>query len=175
MEDPDLAHQETAHSRRVKAGIARARARGQKWGRPTVAEKMDSDLTVKVFEMRAQGLPWSEVASQLDISESTARRLLRKFQGDCESRDRHNVKNTVPERNVTDTCQKDYSDDEMDPRNFDKSINASDSERPETIEAITYDQGEFVKAALQLVLESEHLTKQVLQRIRARQDVQKHP
>ncbi|TET91142.1 MAG: recombinase family protein [Methanomassiliicoccales archaeon] len=95
MEDPDLAPEETTHSSRVKAGITRAKARGRRWGRPTVTEKkMDPDLAVKVFEMRAQGLPWSEVAIRLDVSESTARRLLSTFEGDCEGRDTYSVKKT---------------------------------------------------------------------------------
>lgn len=175
MEDPDLDPEETTHSNRVKKGIARARARGKRWGRPTVAEKKgDPDLAVKALELRAQGLPWSEVAMRLDISESTARRLLSTSQGDYESRDSYSVKKSVSKRLVFDTCQEDNGNKEIHCTIPTKSPIADNLETFEITEAITEARGEFIKTALQLVLENEQLTRQVLERIRTPQNVQKH-
>lgn len=176
MEDLGLSPDYPTHSRRVKAGIARAKAEGRRWGRPSTAEKrMDPDLSVKVSNMRARGIPWSEVADCLQISESTARRLLQRFQRDCEGRYKYNVKNTLPQRDVSDTCQKNHSDEETSPGDSRRSATAIDSERSEIVKAMTYEQGEFIKAALQLILESQKLTKQVLERIGVQRNVQKHP
>lgn len=57
---------------RVKAGVAAARAKGQKWGRPK-----------KVFhrgraaDMRAKGKSWREIARVLQVPQTTIRRALK--------------------------------------------------------------------------------------------------
>jgi len=55
---------------RVKAGLAAARARGQRLGRPRIMVGSS-----RVAELRAQGLPWREIAHRLKVSPTTARRL----------------------------------------------------------------------------------------------------
>jgi len=54
---------------RVRAGIAAARARGVRWGRPkTVSLSLDLD---KVARLRARGLSWRQVAARLDVGVGT--------------------------------------------------------------------------------------------------------
>ncbi|MCK4444821.1 MAG: hypothetical protein KAW09_09770 [Thermoplasmata archaeon] len=175
MEDPDLAHKETTHSSRVRAGIARAKARGQRWGRPSVTgKKGNPDLAVEVLQLRAQDLSWSETAKRLEVSESTARRLLSSLRGDCESQNGYIVRKTISKTHVSDTCQKDHHDKGIHCTIDRKPLIVDDSETLEITEAIAERRGEFIRAALQLVLENEHLMKQVLRRIGTSQNVQKH-
>lgn len=110
----------------------------------------------------------------MDISESTARRLLSTSQGDYESQDGYSVKKSVSRRLVFDTCQKDYDNKEIHCTIPDRSPSTDNLETSEIAEAITEARGEFIKAALQLVLENEQLTRQVLERIKTPQNVQKH-
>lgn len=58
---------------RVRAGIDNARAKGTKFGRPSVV----ASATV-VASLRAQGLSWRKIGAQLEISEATARRLYKR-------------------------------------------------------------------------------------------------
>lgn len=81
---------------------------------------------------------------------------------------------TVPKRHVCDTCQKDHSDEEIHCTIPNEPPFASDLERSEITEAMADVRGEFIRASVQLVLENEHLTGQVLERIRAAHNVQKH-
>jgi len=55
---------------------------------------------------------------------------------------------TVSKRLVSDTFQKDYSDEEIDWRIPNKSANADDLERPEITEAITEARDEFIRVAI---------------------------
>jgi DNA invertase Pin-like site-specific DNA recombinase len=55
---------------RVLLGMAAARAKGKKFGRPRrIADRL------KIRTLRAQGEPWGEVAQQAGVSVSTAKRL----------------------------------------------------------------------------------------------------
>jgi putative DNA-invertase from lambdoid prophage Rac len=57
---------------RVKAGIAQARKKGRKHGRPPTVAKYAS----KVQSLRAQGVTQAEIARRLSIGRSSVRRLL---------------------------------------------------------------------------------------------------
>jgi DNA invertase Pin-like site-specific DNA recombinase len=54
---------------RVRSGMAAARARGARIGRPR--KLVDAD---KVAELRAQGAPWRAIACALGVGVGTARR-----------------------------------------------------------------------------------------------------
>jgi DNA invertase Pin-like site-specific DNA recombinase len=58
---------------RIKSGIAAARKRGKRFGRPM--RVVDSE---RVYEMRKQRLSWSRISRELGISRRTAKR---RFQG----------------------------------------------------------------------------------------------
>jgi DNA invertase Pin-like site-specific DNA recombinase len=58
---------------RVKSGIAAARARGKRLGRPR--RVVDRD---RILSLRGQGLAWTAIAAKMGIGEGTARRV---FQG----------------------------------------------------------------------------------------------
>jgi hypothetical protein len=67
----------------IKEGIAKARSRREKWGRPSIIEtKGDPEIGFKASEMRSQGLSWSEIASNLKIGKTTSRRLVIHYQED---------------------------------------------------------------------------------------------
>lgn len=67
-----------------KAGIDRASASLGRWGRPTVMDrKGDPNLASKASEMRSKGLSWSQIASGLGVSRSSAKRLARVYQKDA--------------------------------------------------------------------------------------------
>jgi len=55
---------------RVRAGLRNARAKGKRLGRPRVA--VDS---ARIGYLRAQGLSWAKIASELSIGEGTVYRL----------------------------------------------------------------------------------------------------
>ncbi|MBK8225326.1 MAG: recombinase family protein [Candidatus Obscuribacter sp.] len=57
---------------RVKAGIAYARKRGKRHGRPASVTK----YATKVRKLFAQGVSKAEIARQLSISRTSVRRLL---------------------------------------------------------------------------------------------------
>lgn len=57
---------------RVRAGIAHARKRGQRHGRPPTVTKYGA----KVVRLYNQGLPKAEIARRLRISRASVRRLL---------------------------------------------------------------------------------------------------
>lgn len=60
---------------RTQAGIARARAKGVRFGRPP---KETAPGTVeKIAELRAAGRSWREIAQHVRVTQSRARRLLR--------------------------------------------------------------------------------------------------
>jgi DNA invertase Pin-like site-specific DNA recombinase len=55
---------------RVRAGLRNARAKGKRLGRPRVAV----DAT-RIGRLRAQGLSWASIATELGVGEGTVRRL----------------------------------------------------------------------------------------------------
>jgi DNA invertase Pin-like site-specific DNA recombinase len=58
-------------SERVRAGLATARTKGTRLGRPRVFAN-----TSKLLELRQQGCSWAEITTQTGISTGTARRAL---------------------------------------------------------------------------------------------------
>src|SRR5215471_632244 len=52
---------------RVRAGITRVRAKGQRWGRRSIQET-DPELCGKIFQLRQQGLGMGKIAQQLGLS-----------------------------------------------------------------------------------------------------------
>jgi hypothetical protein len=72
-----------SRSAKIKEGIERAKSRRGRWGRPSIMESMgDPELPQKAREMRSQGLSWSEIAINLKIGKTTARRLVNACQKD---------------------------------------------------------------------------------------------
>ena len=61
-------------SARIKEGLAKARAKGKRLGRPT---KLRNWHSIEVRRLRAGGSSWREVARQLNFSLGTARRAER--------------------------------------------------------------------------------------------------
>jgi DNA invertase Pin-like site-specific DNA recombinase len=61
---------------RVRAGITRVRAKGQRWGRRSIQET-DPELCGKIFQLRQQGFGMGKIANQLGLSSRTVWRLLR--------------------------------------------------------------------------------------------------
>jgi DNA invertase Pin-like site-specific DNA recombinase len=55
---------------RVRAGLRNARAKGKRLGRPRVA--VDA---ARIGRLRAQGLSWASIATELGVGEGTVRRL----------------------------------------------------------------------------------------------------
>jgi DNA invertase Pin-like site-specific DNA recombinase len=55
---------------RVRAGLRNARAKGKQLGRPRVA--LDA---ARIGRLRAQGLSWAKIATELGVGEGTVRRL----------------------------------------------------------------------------------------------------
>ncbi len=89
------------HSMKIKNGIKRARALGQKWGRPSIMDlKNDPDIAIKAKKFRSQGHSYSEIASELNISRSSARRLVQKGQEVNNFSTSLEGKPTVPKTNV---------------------------------------------------------------------------
>jgi DNA invertase Pin-like site-specific DNA recombinase len=54
---------------RVRSGLAAARARGQRLGRPRVAVNV-----AEVARLRAQGLSWRAISREIGLGEGTVRR-----------------------------------------------------------------------------------------------------
>jgi DNA invertase Pin-like site-specific DNA recombinase len=54
---------------RVVSGLAAAKARGQRLGRPTIAINVS-----QIARLRSEGLSWAAIGKKLGIGESTARR-----------------------------------------------------------------------------------------------------
>lgn len=54
---------------RVRSGLAAARARGQRLGRPKVSVNV-----AEVAPLRAQGLSWRAISREIDLGEGTVRR-----------------------------------------------------------------------------------------------------
>jgi hypothetical protein len=91
-------------SKKIKRGIERAKAIRGKWGRPGVVElKGDPHLAAKASELRSEGFSWSEIASRLSISRSSARRLVSLCQKDAENQIDNDPDSPVPNRDVSDT------------------------------------------------------------------------
>lgn len=61
---------------RVKAGIKRVRANGQRWGRRMI-EETDPAICVKILELRQQGLGMAAIGKQVGLSSRTVWRFLR--------------------------------------------------------------------------------------------------
>jgi DNA invertase Pin-like site-specific DNA recombinase len=55
---------------RVVSGLAAAKARGQRLGRPTITVNV-----AQIARLREEGLSWAAIGKKLSIGESTARRL----------------------------------------------------------------------------------------------------
>lgn len=105
------------HSERVKEGITQARARRKKWGRPTVAEvKGDSNIAARAAEMRDFGLSWSQIASNLGVGRTTARRLVITCQKDKNVWTREDQNPSVPKAHPfeTDKLEKGLSKNSME-------------------------------------------------------------
>jgi len=102
-QNEDIMHDKN-RSGKIKDGIARAKARGIKLGRPTIAEvKGDPYIASKAAIMRSRGLSWSQIALRLNISRSSARRLV----GMCKKEDNNwtmDIDNpSMPKCDVSDT------------------------------------------------------------------------
>ncbi|SPP64726.1 recombinase family protein [Nitrospira lenta] len=61
---------------RVKAGIKRVRAKGQRWGRKTI-EETDPDICTRILELRQKGLGMGAIGKQVGVSSRTVWRFLR--------------------------------------------------------------------------------------------------
>ena len=61
---------------RVRAGIKRVRAKGQRWGRRTI-EESDPSLCTRILELRHQGLGMAAIGKQVGVSSRTVWRFLR--------------------------------------------------------------------------------------------------
>jgi DNA invertase Pin-like site-specific DNA recombinase len=61
---------------RVKAGIMRVRATGQRWGRRTI-EETDPAVCTRILELRQQGLGMAAIGKRVGVSSRTVWRFLR--------------------------------------------------------------------------------------------------
>jgi DNA invertase Pin-like site-specific DNA recombinase len=61
---------------RVKAGIKRVRARGQRWGRRSI-EETDPGLCSRMLQLREEGIGMGKIGKQLGLSSKTVWRFLR--------------------------------------------------------------------------------------------------
>ena len=61
---------------RVKAGIKRVRATGQRWGRRTI-EETNPALCTRILELRQQGIGMAAIGTQVGVSSRTMWRFLR--------------------------------------------------------------------------------------------------
>jgi len=61
---------------RVKAGIKRVRAKGQRWGRRKI-EETDPGACTQILELRRQGLGMAPIGKQVGLSSRTVWRFLR--------------------------------------------------------------------------------------------------
>ena len=61
---------------RVKAGIKRARAKGQRWGRQAIADT-DPALCTRMLELRSEGLGMAAIGKQVGLSSRTVWRFLK--------------------------------------------------------------------------------------------------
>jgi DNA invertase Pin-like site-specific DNA recombinase len=61
---------------RVKAGIKRVRATGQRWGRKTI-EETDPTICTRMLELRRQGLGMGAIGKFVGLSSRTVWRFLR--------------------------------------------------------------------------------------------------
>ena len=64
---------------RVIAGLANARRKGKRLGRPPVAE----ELYAKARELRQQGLSFRKIGSELDVDEGTIRKRMKSLLSKC--------------------------------------------------------------------------------------------
>jgi DNA invertase Pin-like site-specific DNA recombinase len=61
---------------RVRSGIKRVRATGQRWGRRTI-EETDPAVRTRILELRQQGLGMAAIGKRLGLSSRTVWRFLR--------------------------------------------------------------------------------------------------
>lgn len=61
---------------RVKVGIKRSRANGQRWGRRTI-EETDPDICSRILDLRRQGLGMGAIGKEVSVSSRTVWRFLR--------------------------------------------------------------------------------------------------
>ena len=61
---------------RVRSGIKRVRAAGQRWGRRTI-EETDPASRTKILDLRRQGLGMAAIGKQVGVSSRTVWRFLR--------------------------------------------------------------------------------------------------
>ena len=61
---------------RVKAGIKRVRAKGQRWGRRTI-EETDPAVCTRMLELRREGLGMGAIGKAVGLSSRTVWRFLR--------------------------------------------------------------------------------------------------
>jgi DNA invertase Pin-like site-specific DNA recombinase len=64
---------------RVKAGIKRVRAKGQRWGRRTI-EETDPTVCTRILEFRQQGLGMGAISKRVGLSSRTVWRFLKEVE-----------------------------------------------------------------------------------------------
>jgi DNA invertase Pin-like site-specific DNA recombinase len=64
---------------RVKAGIKRVRAKGQRWGRRTI-EETDPTVCARILEFRQQGIGMGAIGKKVGLSSRTVWRFLKEVQ-----------------------------------------------------------------------------------------------
>jgi DNA invertase Pin-like site-specific DNA recombinase len=65
---------------RVRSGIKRVRATGQRWGRRKI-EETDPATCTKILELRRQGVGMAAIGKQVGVSSRTVWRFLRGAEG----------------------------------------------------------------------------------------------
>ena len=68
---------------RVKAGIKRVRAKGQRWGRRTI-EETDPACCTRILELRGHGLGMATIGKQVGVSSRTVWRFLREVEASAQ-------------------------------------------------------------------------------------------
>ena len=63
---------------RVRSGIKRVRAAGQRWGRRTI-EETEPTVCTKILELRRQGLGMAAIGKRVGVSSRTVWRFLREI------------------------------------------------------------------------------------------------
>ncbi len=109
------------------------------------------------------------------MSTSTDKRLASAFQKNCYDRHHDKSINSCSERHLSDTGQKDRENQDVNNPNIEKHLTSTNYKTMGITEATKIEKAEFVKAAIELVLENAQLTRKVLESIKAQQNVQKHP
>jgi hypothetical protein len=103
MANEEDANQNKNHSKKIRDGLERAKAKGKKLGRPSIFKsKNDSQIALKAAELRSQGLSWSQIASRLGIGRTTARRLVALYLNDTSVNFKKEADSSMPITNEVD-------------------------------------------------------------------------